>query len=154
MSETRIRTTDRAEALFGAAVVVGCAVVVWTASGYGIGTPRRMGPGFFPFMLGVGGIVLGLAMVLRGFRPSLPQGQEVPLRRLGFIGAAFVFFALGIEPLGLIVTLFGTTLLGAMADKDARPGQTVVLAACLTGAIWLVFVYLLGLSIPVWPTVH
>lgn len=104
-----------------------------------------------PLFLGVLGIGLGLAMVWRGAARSEPLGEHVPLRRLGFIGGAFVFFAIAIEPVGLIATLFVTTCIGAYADKDARTGQTLLLAAGLTAGIWLIFIYLLGLSIPLWP---
>ena len=145
---------DIAGLLVGLAVVATCLFVVWHAWGYGVGTPRHMGAGFFPFVLGVTGTVLGLAMVVRCVRPAgamrLP-GEKVPLRRLIFIGSAFVFFALAIENLGLIAALFGTTIIGAYADADARVVQTVALAGGLTAAIWFIFVYLLGLSIPLWP---
>ena len=64
---------------------------------------------------------------------------------------AFVFFAIAIEPLGLILTIIGTTLLGAFADREARPLQSLMLAIGLALSIWVLFVVLLGLSIPVWP---
>lgn len=144
-------TRDLASILVGLALVAGCLFVVWTAWGYGLGSLRRMGPGMLPFVLGVLGIGLGLAMVWRGAARIEPLGEHVPLRRLGFIGGAFVFFAIAIEPVGLIATLFVTTCIGAYADKDARTGQTAVLAAGLTAGIWLIFIYLLGLSIPLWP---
>jgi hypothetical protein len=153
MNDSQSKTPDVAGVLFGLATAAGCAWVVWEAWGYGVGTPRRMGPGFFPVLLGAGGVVLGLLMAWRGSRRSFALGEEVPLRRLGFIGAAFVLFAVAIQPIGLVVTLFGATLLGAMADADARPVQTLILAAGLALAIWIVFVELLGLAIPVWPVV-
>jgi len=142
---------DHASILVGLALAAGCLFVAWEAWGYGLGSLRRMGAGFLPFALGLFGIALGLAMAWRGLRRAERAGEMLPLRRLTFIGAAFVFFAIAIEPLGLVMTLFVTTCIGAFADEDARVGQTVVLAGCLTGAIWLIFVYLLGLAIPLWP---
>lgn len=135
----------------GIVILCGCLALTWTASGYGIGTPRRMGPGFFPFYLGIIGTGLGALMTIRAFVAPLHAGADVPLRRVIFIGLAFVFFAIAIEPLGLILTIIGTTLLGAFADREARPLQSLMLAVGLALSIWVLFVVLLGLSIPVWP---
>lgn len=145
------RKADVASVLVGIGLIAGCLFVVWQSWGYGLGTLRRMGPGLLPFTLGLTGILLGLAMIWRGARADRTGGTAIPLRRLAFIGGAFVFFALAIEPLGLIGTLFGTTMIGAYADDDAQLGQTVLLATALTATIWLIFVYLLGLAIPLWP---
>lgn len=94
---------------------------------------------------------MGLVMALLSLRSTRGPEQIVPFRRFVFIGAAFAFFALAIEPLGLLGTLFVTTVVGAYADAEARAGQTLVLATCLTAAIWLVFVRLLGVAIPPLP---
>jgi len=142
---------DVRDLLAGIAILCSCAALAWTASTYGIGTPRRMGPGFFPFYLGIIGTGLGALMIARAFVAPLHAGTEVPLRRLLFISAAFLLFAVAIEPMGLILTVIGTTLLGAFADKEARPLQSLLLAIGLAAAIWVLFVLLLGLSIPVWP---
>ena len=145
------RRPDLRSLLAGLALVAASAAFAWTAADYGIGTPRRMGPGFFPFYLGLIGTVLGALMVIRAFTAPASGGTRIPLRRLFFIGAAFLLFALAIEPLGLILTLIGTTFLGAFADEEARPVQSLILAVGLAVAIWVVFVLLLGLTIPVWP---
>ncbi len=137
--------------LFGLGLAASCVFVALQSWEYGLGSFRRMGPGLLPFMLGLVGILLGLAMAWRSVRSPLHEGAYLPIRRLIFIGAAFVFFALAIEPVGLMGTLFCTTIIGAFADADALPTQTLALAAGLTATIWLVFVYLLGLAIPLWP---
>ncbi|APE43529.1 hypothetical protein BOO69_08980 [Sulfitobacter alexandrii] len=143
---------DAAALLTGLAIAAGCAWVAWESWSYGLGSLRRMGPGFFPFFAGIAGAAIGLVIAWRALRAEDDAGQSVPLRRLLFIGAAFVFFALAVQPLGLLVTLFITTLIGAYADAEARLGQTLVLATCLSGGIWLIFVRLLGVSIPAFPS--
>ena len=142
---------DRAGLVWGLVVAVGCTALALTAYGYGIGAPRRMGPGFFPFYLGLIGAALGAAMTLRAVLAPTHRGEAVPTRRLLFICAAFLLFALALRPLGLVLTVIGATLLGAFADRDARPAQSLLLALGLALAIWVVFVVLLGLPIPVLP---
>ena len=137
--------------LFGLGLVAGCAVVCWLAWGYRIGTPRRMGPGFFPFFLGLGGIALGAVLAWRGARGQAEPGQAPPIRRLAFISAAFAFFALAIVPLGLLPTLFVTTLIASYADAEARALPTLLLALGLTAGIWAVFILGLGATVPLWP---
>jgi len=142
---------DKTALIAGIAVAGVCAICAALAWSYGIGTPRRMGAGFFPFFLGLVGIMLGIAMIVGAIVAPQREGEEVPLRRLSFITAAFILFGVAIEPLGLIITVAGTALLGSFADPDARLGQSALLAIGLALGIWGIFVGLLGLGIPVWP---
>jgi putative tricarboxylic transport membrane protein len=142
---------DRTDLFAGLAVVLGCGVFAWLATGYGLGTPRRMGAGGFPFALAVLGIALGAAIALRAVLAPQHQGAPVRWRRLAFVCAAFALFALAIEPLGLLLTIPAVTVLGARADPQARFGESLALGVGLALGIWLLFVELLGLGIPVLP---
>src|SRR5258705_5556502 len=54
--------------------------------GYSMGTPARMGPGFFPFYLGAILFVLGLVIAIGGGRGKKGGGSHVEKIYLGPIG--------------------------------------------------------------------
>lgn len=142
---------DVPDCLMGLAVVAGCVATATVGADYGIGTPRRMGPGFFPVALSAIGAALGLAIMIRSIRSPGFRTLPVSPRRLLFTAAAIVLFAVAIEPLGLLVTVFATAVLAAAADPRTRWHEALALGAGLSLALWLIFVVFLGLGVPVLP---
>lgn len=134
--------------LAGAVMLAICAAFVIVAWGYGIGTPARMGPGFFPFSFGLVGMGLALAIILRAFVVSDGLKEAPHWRSACFVIGGVIAFGLLIETAGLGPAVFVSTIISAYADREARLKGTLVLAVGLAAATWLVFVYLLGLSIP------
>lgn len=151
MENARHRDIDVADLIAGLGVVAISALFVWMASDDGFGSVRRMGAGFFPVVLGALGIGLGAAIVLRSIFAPQHDAAPVRLRRLIFICAAFVVFALAIEPLGLPLTILATTVVGSLADRATRLRESLLLGIGLAAGTWLIFVVLLGLSLPVLP---
>jgi hypothetical protein len=127
------------------------AVGILTASGYSLGTAGKMGPGYFPLLLGgvlgmLGAILIARSLTLEG--EPLPRMQILPLVVLA---AAVCLFGLMIERFGLIAALAVLTLLSAWAGPQFRWKEAVALAAALTAFSIGVFVYALGLALPIWP---
>jgi hypothetical protein len=128
------------------------AVAILAARGYSLGTAGKMGPGYFPLLLGA--VLLGLGMILIG-RSFVLVGDPVArlhVLPIAVIAFAVALFGLMIEPLGLVVTLAVLTMVTAWAGADFRIGETAVLAAALIAFSVAVFVYLLGLPIALWPS--
>jgi hypothetical protein len=128
------------------------AVAILAARGYSLGTAGKMGPGYFPLLLGA--VLAGLGLILIG-RSLVLEGEPVP--RLHVLPIAVIAFAVGlfglmIEPLGLVVTLAVLTVVTAWAGADFRIVETGVLAVALIAFSVGVFVYLLGLPIALWPS--
>lgn len=130
--------------------LLGLAVAGYAALHYEFGTLRRMGPGFFPVVLGLGLAGLGLLIAI----PALNRpGQVRPFagaQAIGVIGALLVFGLL-LERAGLMVT---TALTVAICSAVAPRGGLVwrvVLTVAVTALVWLLFIAGLNLSIPVWP---
>jgi hypothetical protein len=126
------------------------AVAIVAARGYSLGTAGKMGPGYFPLLLGA--VLAGLGLILIG-RSLVLEGEPVP--RLHVLPIAVIAFAVGlfglmIEPLGLVVTLAVLTVVTAWAGADFRIVETGVLAVALIAFSVGVFVYLLGLPIALW----
>ncbi|HWK14110.1 MAG TPA: tripartite tricarboxylate transporter TctB family protein [Rhizobiaceae bacterium] len=147
MSENEVKGVG-VDLLAGGVMLAICAAFVITAWGYGIGTPARMGPGFFPFSFGLVGMGLALAIILRSFIAPSSLREAPQWRAACFVISGVVAFGLLIETVGLGPAVFVSTIISAYADREARLKGTVVLAIGLAAATWLVFVYLLGLSIP------
>ena len=128
------------------------AVAMLAARGYSLGTVGKMGPGYFPLLLGA--VLAGLGVILIG-RSLVLDGE--PMARLHLLPIAVIAFAVAlfglmIEPFGLIVTLAVLILVTAWAGADFRLVETAVLAVALIAFSIGVFVYLLGLPIAIWPS--
>jgi len=119
-----------------------------TASTYEVGTPLRMGPGFFPLALGGVLVVLGVLIAVTGFVAA--NGAElgsVPWRPLVLLLGAVLLFGFTVRDLGLVPSLFASVLLAAFAGRGVRPVPAVVIAASLTALSVLIFVYGLQLRL-------
>ena len=130
-------------------MVFGVAFAV-AASGYEIGSAFRMGPGYFPIVLGALLAVLGAAILLKGVRETIPEEPigVVPWRGAILLLGALVFFGATIRGLGLVPTLFGAGLLSALASRQNSPLAAVVVAAALTLGCVAIFHYGLGVTVP------
>lgn len=132
-------------------IFIGFGIAFGVASlGYNLGTALRMGPGFFPLVLaGILGL-LGVAIVIKGLRSS-DRGAigTASLRGLVLITAALVFFGATVRGLGLAPSLFVTIFLTALASRLNGPVAAFVLALGMTLLCVLIFIYGLGVTVPV-----
>jgi Tripartite tricarboxylate transporter TctB family len=122
------------------------------ASQYRLGTMHRMGPAMFPILVGALLAVLGAIIALRAF---VLAGDPVPrfyARPIGVSLLAIVLFGLALQWLGLVAAIAVLVLVGAQAARDVRPLETVALAAVMIVFSVAVFVWLLGLPLPLWPS--
>lgn len=127
---------------FGLAFAIG-------ATAYEIGSTLRMGPGYFPLAVGVLLVLLGIAIIGKGFLAG--EGAAIgpiPWKASLLLVGAIVFFGLTVRGLGLVPSLFVTALLSGFAGH--RPGVVlpVVIAAGLTVLSVLIFVVALQLRLP------
>ena len=127
------------------------AVALVTAHGYALGTPGRMGPGYFPMLLGavLGGI--GLLLVVRSLAFAGERVGTLNLVPLLVIALGVCAFALTIDRLGLVVALILVTAVSALASRDSRPIEVAALTLVLAVFSVGIFVYALRLPLPVWP---
>lgn len=126
------------------------------ASGYRMGTPTSMGPGLFPFWLGVALAVTGAAITLRSLRPT-ETGEDSRLTRwdvrsLGIVCLAVLLFGLLLLPLGLMVSAAVLILVASLASREFNLRTTLISLAVLLVITYAVFVLGLNLQIPVWPS--
>ena len=132
------------------------AVGLWASRHYPIGTALRMGTGYVPrllcwILLGLGGVVLIAG--LRGARAQLQPaaGAGWVWRPVVFVTTSLAIFGLAIERLGLVISIVLLIGVGAFASRALRPLETVIAALVLIVLSWAIFIFGLGLTIPVWP---
>ena len=131
-------------------VAIGAAFIA-LASQYRLGTMHRMGPAMFPMLVGALLAVLGAIIALRSF---VLDGESVPrfyARPIGVSLLAIVLFGVALQWLGLVAAVAVLVLVGAWAAREVRPLETVALAAVMIVFSVAVFVWLLGLPLPLWP---
>lgn len=143
-------------------LVVGVAFAIG-ATDYSIGTGARMGPGYFPMILGVLMSILGLAIAAKGLVVETPDGDKVgkwAWKQIVFVLAAnFVFGillvgvpALGIPQFGLIVAIFGLVFVASLGGHSFNVKEVSILAIILAVGSYVAFVWALNLQFPVWPS--
>ena len=131
----------------------GFAVVgLLAARGYSLGAAGKMGPGYFPLLLGGVLALLGVVLIARSIvldGEPLPRFHILPL---AVIAVAVCLFGVLIEPFGLVIALAVLTMLSAWAGPQFRWLEAIALTAVLIVFSIGVFVYALGLSLSVWPS--
>jgi Tripartite tricarboxylate transporter TctB family len=130
-------------------VAIGVAFIL-LAQAYRLGTMHRMGPAMFPTV--VGALLAGLGVII-ALRSLLVDGDPVPrfhARPIGVALAAIVLFGVVLQWLGLIAAVAALVLVGAYAARDVRPLENLALAAAMVLFSVAVFVWLLGLPLPLW----
>ncbi len=134
----------------------------WGATTYKLGTGARMGPGYFPLMLGVLLAVLGMIVTFKALVVETVDGQKIgkwAYRPLIFIIGGNLIFgiclgglpSIGLKPLGLMVGIYALTFVASMAEAGWRFKPTLFLATFLAALSYLAFVVVLKLQFPVWP---
>jgi len=131
-------------------VAIGGAFILLSLQ-YRLGDMHRMGPGMFPTLVGALLAALGVAIVARAL---VFHGDVLPrfeARPLGITLLAIVLFGLALSWLGLVAAIAVLVLVGAYAARDVRPLENAALAAIMIIFSVALFVWVLGLPLPLWP---
>lgn len=116
---------------------------------YDFGTPLRMGPGFMPVVLGAILVLLGVAVIFKGFaKPKDEVPPPVPWRGIVLVLGTIVFFAATIRGLGFIPVVLVTAFASAMASRNNNWLSAAIIAAGLCVFCLVIFVVGLGLIVP------
>jgi hypothetical protein len=135
----------------------------WGATNYTIGEGARMGPGYFPLMLGILLSLIGLFVVFEALVVETEDGEKIGTaawKPLFFIIFSNVIFGvciggfpkLGVPAMGLIVGIYALTFVAALAGEEFKAKEVAVLATVLAIISYLAFIVLLKLQFPVWPS--
>ena len=124
-------------------------IAIIVARDYGMGTAVKMGPAYFPSILGGLLAGIGLISVVRSFiAPGTPIGAFA-LKGLILVTASVVFFGFIARGAGLVVALPLLVLMSASASERFRWRTAFIMAAVLTVFCGVVFVEGLGIPLPI-----
>ncbi len=122
------------------------------ATNYPMGSAVRMGPAYFPTILGTLLVLLGLLLVFRSF---FMHGGERPTKThwrplLGILGAVLLF-AIMIDRTGLILAAAVTMVVCSLGGWDFRWKEQIVNSVVMSAAVVGIFYYGLGLPFRLFP---
>jgi Tripartite tricarboxylate transporter TctB family len=134
-------------------IVVGMAFA-WGSTAYSFGGSARPGPGYFPFGLSILMALLGALVLFKSLTIEADGGDPIGAwawRPLLVVVVAVALFGWGIPRLGLFVALPLLVIGSAFADRGFRWKDALLNSVVLTGGSWVIFVWGLKLTIPLWP---
>lgn len=138
----------RGEMLAAVAVIALGGAIAWIGSGYHMGSANRMGPGYFPAMLGIGLMVIGLGLVAEAWR-SVSVAQAFPWRAVCALTAGIMAFALLVRSAGLVPAIFALVLIATLGESPWKPVAALMIAAAMSAIAVALFIY--GLRVPLRP---
>ena len=124
------------------------AAAMFIARNYPFGTALRMGPGYFPTVLGAVLCLFGLYLVVRGARSTETISSDWSLKALVVVPLSLVLFGLLIDRAGFIPALAALIIGASAAGKEFRWAEVALLAIGLTLFCVVVFIWGLGLPYP------
>jgi hypothetical protein len=137
-----------------------CSGVLFTAVGifalvygskYTPGTAGSMGPGYFPRILSILLIVLGIILTLRSLRLDGPPLPRWKVRPTLFVLGSVVVFGYIVPVLGMAVSTIILIVLASAASHEFRCREALVAGGLLAALAVGAFVIGLGVQLPIWP---
>ena len=135
----------------------------WGATTYSVGSGARMGPGYFPLMLGILLALIGSVITFKAMVVETEGGDKIGAwawKPLFFILVAnFVFGILlgglpsiGLPAMGMILGIYALVIISSLAGNEFSLKGVLGLSTILAIGSYLAFVVLLKLQFPVWPS--
>ena len=134
----------------GLLALLGLFVAAYAGTHYEFGTPRQMGPGFFPVALGVALALLGVMIAVPAWNRRVDK-KPFAFKELVVVSASLLLFAVALDSVGLILTTAATSLLASSVAPRKGVLWRLVLTVVITALTFVIFSVALKMSIPVWP---
>ena len=131
-------------------IAFGVAAIV-IGSNYALGTAARMGPGYFPRILGLLLIALGLALAVRALRLEGPPVPRFVWRPLLVVLGSVLAFGLMVNRAGVVVSTILLIVAASAASHEFRLRESLISGVALAALAVGVFVIGLKLQLPIWP---
>jgi hypothetical protein len=137
----------------GLAMVLLGGAVTLNSSTYNLGTFMHMGPGMFPFMLGILMTFVGVLIFIQGLLTPLEEGERILPESMEWRGWACILagplmFILFGQLFGMVAGTFMCVFVSALGDRTATLKGSAILAACITVAGAFLFSYILKVPFP------
>ena len=140
----------------GLMFIVAGAGFAWGALNYSFGSSARPGPGYFPFGLGILLATLGALILFKSLTIETEDGEpfgKIAWRPLVVIVLSVAVFGALVPKLGMFISLPVLVIIASQATTDFGWIEIILSAVILTVFSWAVFIWGLGLTIPLWPSI-
>jgi hypothetical protein len=135
----------------------------WGATTYNVGSGARMGPGYFPLMLGVLMALIGLGIMFTGLAVETTDGEKIgkwAWKQVVFVLGANLAFgvllgglpSIGVPAMGMIIAIYALVIIASLAGNEFDFRKVLILATVLAIGSYIAFIWALKLQIQVWPT--
>ena len=118
---------------------------------YPMGTGSRMGPGYFPYVLGIIMGIMGLVVVAQAWISEGKPLSKFAWRPLIWVLSAFVIFGLTAKWAGLVIAIVLLVVISSYGGHEHRWKEAAISSVILAVSSVAVFVYGLKLPFPIWP---
>jgi hypothetical protein len=125
---------------------IGLFFVFWAMTHYQMGSAVRMGPAYFPVLLGGLLAVLGLLVLIEAFAIEGPPVPAFGYRPLILISVACVAYGYLMKPLGLILATAALVFIAALGGHEFKWKEVTILYVILI--VFSVLVFVKGLTLP------
>ncbi len=130
--------------------------------GYKLGVAGRMGPGYFPLLLGTLLAIVGMFIAFKALVVKPEEDHRIgswAWKPLFFVLSSNLAFgillgglpSLHLPPGGLVAGIYLLTIIASLAGRRFRFREVLILASVLAGMSYVAFIALLKLLMPVWP---
>ena len=124
------------------------------ATSYSMGTAARMGPGYFPFWLGICMALLGALVTISALAAKAEKSEiekfdwRIALVVIGSVALCGIV----LDFLGVYISVFLLVFLSSFASHEFNWKVAVANGFFLVIFVWLAFIKGLGLIFPLWPS--
>ena len=133
----------------GLMYIVTGALGMWIARDYPFGSALRMGPGYFPSVLGGIMVAMGIYVLALGLRKNHEKIQgNLSLRALIVLPISMIVFGILMEEAGFIPAMAALIPISAAASREFKWLEVLGLTVGLTILCAAGFIFALGLPYP------
>jgi hypothetical protein len=128
-------------------IAIGVASII-IARGYPFGSTMRMGPGYFPSLLGGILALFGIYVIVIGLRKGEKITVQCSTRALALLPLSLVAFGVLMTYAGFIAAMAVLIFGSASAGRDFKFVEILLLTVVLTSLSVVIFIWGLGLPYP------
>jgi hypothetical protein len=123
------------------------------ATRYDFGTAQRMGPAYFPTVLGGLLALIGVLVALTGLGRAGESGkiEKFHFGELAWVLGAVLIYAVILRWAGVLVSMFALIVISSFASHEFRWKEAIIVSIVMAVITYVVFIMGLRLTIPVLP---
>ena len=123
------------------------------ATRYDFGTAQRMGPAYFPTVLGGLLALIGVLVALTGLGRAGESGkiEKFHFGELAWVLGAVLIYAVILRWAGVLVSMFALIVISSFASHEFRWKEATIVSIVMAVITYVVFIMGLKLTIPVLP---